>query len=347
MKEWISKLDSPFKDVAVLASVVLIAFIGSYIIYLLLRPIKIDKNLNKFQLVKLRRPLFFLLISILMKPAMLLLEYSYGWLDQFQTIFVIWASAWLVIRIVGIGRLVLLGQYDLASDDNLKARKIFTQVRVFERIIVVLIVVVSLGMALMTFESIKQIGVSLLTSAGIAGIIVGLAAQRLISNILAGFQIAITQPIRIDDVVIVENEWGKIEEITLTYVVINIWDKRRLVVPSTYFIEKPFQNWTRTTSELLGTVFLYTDYHMDVDVLRKQLTKILEATPLWDGKVNIIQVTDAKQNNMELRVLVSSKDAPTGWDLRVHVREQLILFLQKKYPEMLPKTRVELNQLES
>ncbi|MEQ9659382.1 mechanosensitive ion channel domain-containing protein, partial [Fulvivirga sp.] len=181
-------------------------------------------------------------------------------------------------------------------------------------------------------------------SAGIAGIIVGLAAQRLISNILAGFQIAITQPIRIDDVVIVENEWGRIEEITLTYVVINIWDKRRLVVPSTYFIEKPFQNWTRTTSELLGTVFIYTDYRMEVDVLRKQLTKILEATPLWDGKVNVIQVTDAKQSNMELRVLVSSKDASSGWDLRVHVREQLIAFLQKKYPEMLPKNRVELKQ---
>ncbi len=344
MNEWISSIESPIKDLVVLAAVVLVSILVSFILYLISKSLRIDPNLDKYELTKLRKPLFFLVFSILMHPAMLLLEYSFAWLIQFQTILLIWASAWLLIRIVNLGRMVLLGQYSLEAEDNLKARKIFTQVRVFERIIIVLIVVVALGMALMTFDSIRQVGISLLTSAGIAGIIVGLAAQRVISNILAGFQIAITQPIRIDDVVIVEGEWGKIEQITLTYVVVNIWDKRRLVVPSTYFIEKPFQNWTRTTSELLGTVFLYTDYRMDVDILREELTKILATTDLWDGKVNIIQVTDSKQNSMELRVLVSSKDAPTGWDLRVLVREKLIAFLQKEYPEMLPKTIVELKQ---
>ena len=157
---------------------------------------------------------------------------------------------------------------------------------------------------------------------------------------LAGMQIAITQPIRLDDVVIIEGEWGRIEEITLTYVVVRIWDKRRLIVPIAYFIEKPFQNWTRTTAEILGTVFIYTDYHVSFDALRDELTRLLKATPLWDGQVNVLQVTDAKPNGVEVRALMSAKDSGTAWDLRVYIREKLIEFLQKNYPGSLPKTRI-------
>ena len=196
----------------------------------------------------------------------------------------------------------------------------------------------------MLFEEVRQLGISLFASAGVAGIIIGFAAQKLIATVLAGLQIAITQPIRIDDVVIIENEWGRIEEITLTYVVVKIWDQRRLVVPSTYFFEKPFQNWTRTSAEILGTVFLYTDYHVSFDALRKELTRLLESTPLWDKRVNVLQVTDAKEYGVEIRALVSAKDSPTAWDLRVFIREKMIEFIQKNYPESLPRTRVVFEQ---
>jgi len=194
---------------------------------------------------------------------------------------------------------------------------------------------------LISIESIREIGVGIFASAGVVGIIVGLSAQKIVGAVLAGIQIAIAQPFRIDDAVVVEGEWGWIEEINLTYVVIRIWDKRRLVLPSTYFLEKPFQNWTRTTADVLGTVFIYIDYKMSVDILRDELTKILHSTQLWDKKVNVIQVTDSKQNYMEIRILVSAENSPKAWDLRVYVREKMIEFIQKNYPECLPKTRLD------
>ncbi|MGW8314170.1 MAG: mechanosensitive ion channel family protein [Bacteroidales bacterium] len=175
-----------------------------------------------------------------------------------------------------------------------------------------------------------------------AGIVIGFAAQKLLGNILAGFQIALTQPIRLDDVVIVENEWGWIEEINLTYVVVRIWDKRRLIVPTTYFIEKPFQNWTRVSADILGTVFIYTDYQMPVDLLRTAFMEILKSTDLWDGKVGVMQVTDATDRTMEIRALMSAPNSPTAWDLRVYVREKLIAYLQEHFPDSLPRTRVEM-----
>ena len=180
---------------------------------------------------------------------------------------------------------------------------------------------------LMVFESGRHFGTAIIASAGVAGIIIGFAAQKSIATLLAGFQIALTQPIRIDDVVIVENEWGRIEEITLTYVVVRIWDLRRLVLPITYFIETPFQNWTRTSADILGTVFLHVDYTLPLDSLRSELTRILEGSPLWDRKVNVLQVTDAKPHTLEVRALASAADASAAWDLRCHIREQLIAFI--------------------
>jgi small-conductance mechanosensitive channel len=186
---------------------------------------------------------------------------------------------------------------------------------------------------------VRQFGTAIIASAGVAGIIVGFAAQKSIATLLAGFQIALTQPIRIDDVVIVENEWGRIEEITLTYVVVSIWDLRRLVLPITYFIEKPFQNWTRTSADILGTVFIHVDYSAPLDELRAELTRILEASPLWDRKVAVLQVTDAKERTLEVRALASARDASAAWDLRCEVREKLIAYLQKNHPGSLPRLR--------
>jgi small-conductance mechanosensitive channel len=196
----------------------------------------------------------------------------------------------------------------------------------------------------MLFESVRSVGVSIFASAGIAGLIIGLAAQKALGSILAGLQIAITQPIRLDDVVIVENEWGWIEEINLTYVVVRIWDKRRLVVPSTYFLDRPFQNWTRTSADILGTVFIYTDYTIPFEPLRQELTRLLESNPNWDGKVNVLQVTDSKENTLEIRALMSSPTSPQAWDLRVYVREKLVEFIQREYPQCLPRTRVALQE---
>ena len=342
MKNWLESLQSPYYEALIvllsLAAGTLVAIVAFYLVKRAKKIYKIDENAIK----GLRKPLFTVILLLSLGPALDYLQLHLSWLDRSRQVLLIFAGAWLLVQFVALGRSALINQFDITAGDNLKARKVFTQVRVFERVAIVLIVVIALGLALMTFESIRQIGISLLTSAGIAGIIVGLAAQKLIGNILAGLQIAITQPIRIDDVVIVEGEWGRIEEITLTYVVVNIWDKRRLVVPSTYFIEKPFQNWTRTTSEILGTVFIHTDYRMPVDELRAELTSILSNTALWDGKVNVVQVTGCTQTTMEVRALVSAVNSGTAWDLRVLVREKLVEFLQKNYPEMLPRTRVEI-----
>ena len=267
-----------------------------------------------------------------------LLKFSH----HFLNISLIFTVAWVAINAVKISRILILRNYDLQQKDNLLARKVYTQFRILERIVIFLIMFLAIAFALMTFESIKRIGISLFASAGIAGVILGLAAQKAIATILAGFQIAVTQPIRIDDVVIVEGEWGKIEEITLTFVVIKVWDQRRLVVPTTYFIEKPFQNWTRVSSDILGTVFLYTDYTLPVDELRNAFMQYLSETELWDGKTANIQVTNSNPQNLELRFLMSAADASTLWDLRVLIRERLVEYLQKNHPDKLPKTRVEM-----
>jgi len=225
------------------------------------------------------------------------------------------------------------------------ARKHITQVRVLRRVIVTLVGVVTIAAALMTFDSVKQYGVSLIASAGAAGIVVGLALRPLLTNLFAGIQLAITQPIRIGDAVIVENEWGWIEEITGTYVVIKIWDWRRLVVPLSYFLEKPFQNWTRQSTDLIGTVLLWVDYTVPVAPIRRKLEEIAKASKLWDGQVVNLQVVDSNERAVQLRALVSARTSPQAWDLRCEVREQLILFLQETFPNALPKQRAELIDL--
>lgn len=247
--------------------------------------------------------------------------------------------AFVLLQAVNVATSVVLARHRLDVADNLHARGIYTQVTVLRRVAHVVIAVFTLASMLMVFESVRQFGASILASAGIAGIVVGLAAQRSIGALLAGFQVALTQPIRVDDVVIVENEWGRVEEITLTYVVVRIWDLRRLVVPVTYFLEKPFQNWTRASADLLAPVFLYTDYTVPVDALRAELTRILERSAKWDRKVNVLQVTDSKERALEVRALASAADAGAAWDLRCEVREGLVHFLQQHHPDSLPRVR--------
>jgi small-conductance mechanosensitive channel len=216
-----------------------------------------------------------------------------------------------------------------------------TQVRVLLRTVDVLVVIVTAGIALMTFESVRQYGVSLFASAGVAGIVAGLAARPVLTNLLAGVQLAMTQPIRIKDAVIVENEWGTIEEITSTYVVVRLWDWRSMIVPLSYFIEKPFQNWTRENSALIGSALIHLDYRAPVGIIRDKLKEIVKASKNWDGNVVNLQVTDAKESTIELRCLMSARSAGQAFDLRCEVREQLIDFLQKHHPEALPRQRSE------
>jgi len=270
-----------------------------------------------------------------------------GFLEYAVDLWIIGAAGWLMIKIVSAARDLILSRYDIQAKDNLQARSISTQVRVIEHILTAVIIFFTLAFMLMIIPKARHIGVSLVASAGVAGIILGFAAQKTLGNFIAGIQLAFAQPIRIDDVVIVENEWGWIEDITLTYVVVRVWDLRRLVVPISYFIEKPFQNWTRISADLLGTVFLYADYTVPVQEVREELTRILEGSPHWDKKVNGLQVTNADNRTIELRALMSAADSPTVWTLRCEVREKLLEFLQKKHPESLPRVRVDMDQRKS
>lgn len=319
--------------------------IGYVVLYLIVKKLgKNPKNILPVNFSKrIKIPLLLFIIAFVLQIGVasnIFGEYYAGIIKHIATLLYIISITWFLIVIVRVVKAGYISKYDITVADNLNARRIYTQFNILERVVVFVIVVLAIGAALMSFDSIRSIGASVLASAGIAGIIIGFSAQKALGTLLAGIQIAITQPIRLDDVVIVEGEWGRIEEIQLTYVVINIWDKRRLVVPTTYFIEKPFQNWTRNTAEILGTVFIYTDFHVPIDKLREELTRLLEASDLWDGKVNVLQVTDAKADVMEIRALMSSANSSISWDLRVHIREMLIKYLQENYPGSLPRTRV-------
>lgn len=255
--------------------------------------------------------------------------------------------AWTAYSALHIWTIVYLRRFKLDTEDNLLARKHVTQSRILERIADTLIIVLGISAVLMTFDGVRQYGISLLASAGAAGIVVGLALQPLLRNIFAGIQLAITQPIRIDDAVIVEGEWGHVEEITSTYVVVRIWDLRRLIVPLSYFIEKPFQNWTREEARLLGSVIIYLDYSVPVQAIRKKVEEIAANSPLWDRKVAAVQVTDFKEAAMEVRILVSARNSGGAFDLRCEVREKLIAYLTETNPQALPRIRAELERSRS
>lgn len=288
-----------------------------------------------------RLGIVFLALQIVL-PAIGLGEQASTIAGQLVALGLIAAATWVVIAAIGVADDVVRSRYPIDQADNLDARRMQTRVRVLSRTAMIVVGIVGAASALMIFPKVRQIGVSMLASAGIAGIVVGMAARPTLANLIAGLQIAFTEPIRIDDVVVVDGHWGRIEAITSTYVVVAIWDQRRLVVPLDRMIQQPFENWTRTSSELLGTVFLWVDYSLPVDAVREELQRVLDGDERWDGRTANVQITDANERAVQLRVLVSAKDALELWALRVHVRERLIAFLQEKHPRSLPRIRAEL-----
>jgi small-conductance mechanosensitive channel len=277
----------------------------------------------------------------LMLPLLKVSPSTVVFFKQAFAVLLIISVAWLIVKITYVAESLILAQYKVDVKDNLRARRIHTQIQILRKVVILIVAVLALATILMTFDKVRQLGTSILASAGIVGIIVGIAAQKSIATLLAGIQMAITQPIRLDDVVIVEGEWGRIEEITLTYIVVRIWDLRRLIVPMTYFLEKPFQNWTRVSADLLGTVFIYVDYTVRIESVRQELRRILDNSKLWDGRVCVLQATNVTERTLELRALMSAQDSSSAWELRCQVREKLIEFVQRNYPEGLPKVRGE------
>jgi small-conductance mechanosensitive channel len=253
-------------------------------------------------------------------------------------------ATWLGVRCIDAVEATVTRRFPVDADtDNLHARRVLTQTRVLGRTVTLLLILIGLAAALMTIPGVRQLGTSLLASAGLAGLAVGLAAKPVLSNLIAGLQIALTQPIRLDDVVIIEGEWGRIDEITGTYVVVRIWDQRRLVVPLNWFMENPFQNWTRQSAELIGSVFLWLDFGTPLQPLREELTRLCTEAPEWDRRVCVLQVTDTSERAMQVRALVSSADSGRNWDLRCRVREGLVDFVRAHYPDALPRLRGELS----
>ncbi|HEV2395308.1 MAG TPA: mechanosensitive ion channel domain-containing protein [Candidatus Sulfotelmatobacter sp.] len=331
----------------ILASAIVIALVIHFILFFILKRLANRKgDVVIKSLVRHSRgpslwilPLLALLVAL---PTAPLPQRLSTMLEHIVGLGLIASIAWLVILFSQILSDILAARYRVDVPDNLTARRIQTQFQMIHRIIVVLVVIVTLSVMLMTIPAIKHIGVSLLASAGLAGLVVGMAMKPTLSSLIAGIQIALTQPIRLEDVVIVQGEFGWIEEIGTTYVVVRIWDLRRLIVPLSYFIEQPFQNWTRTSANLLGYVYLNVDYTLPVDEVRKELRRICESTKLWQGNVCELQASDSTEHTVQLRALVDARNSDDAWNLKCLIRERLIQFLQKKYPGSLPRTRGEL-----
>ncbi len=293
------------------------------------------------------RLLFPLLAILFVLPLLPLNEIGVSKLRHFIGLGVIGAIAWGLIAVSDVIQDVLAERYRFDVADNLRARRVRTQFQVLRRIFVAVVILVAGSVMLMTFPAIRSFGASILASAGLVGLAAGIAARPMLANLIAGIQIALTEPIRLDDVVVVEGEYGRIEEIGSSFVIVRTWDLRRLVVPLSRFLEQPFENWTRRTADILGTVFLYVDYTVPVERIREELKRILAESRQWDGIVGNLQVTNMTDQTVELRALVSASDSATAWDLRCHVREELLTFLHTEYPNSLPRVRADVMGHES
>ena len=293
---------------------------------------------------RVAQPLRTLLPVLAVELALPLLPLSQGLsegLRQVALVGVVVISGWLLLAVIREIEDVLSRRYDPRGEGDARVRSTYTQVRAFGNISRFLVVVVTLAFALMSVDTLRHLGAGLLASAGIAGIVLGFAAQKSLATILEGVQLAVTQPIRVDDEVVVEGEWGRIEEITLSYVVVRTWDLRRLILPISQFIDKPFQNWTRSSTELLGTVELHLDYSLSVDEIRAEFNRILETSKSWDRKTSRVQVTDSTENTMLVRLVVSAKNSGALFELRCEVREKIIAYVQRVHPSALPRTRAD------
>ncbi|MDA8345816.1 MAG: mechanosensitive ion channel [Thermaerobacter sp.] len=285
---------------------------------------------------------FALSVALIISPALHFSQGVSAVLHELATLSALTVVAWVLIVLVYVAEEIVQTRFDVTVPDNLAARKILTRTGVIRRVIVAMILVLTGSSALMTFPAVRALGASLLASAGLVGLIAGLAAQPVLSNLIAGLQIALTQPIRIDDVVVINGDWGWIEEIDTTFVVVRIWDLRRLIVPLTYFLQNPIENWTYHSASIIGYVYVYADYRVSVDAVREELQRILAASPDWDTKSWNLQVTGLDEQAMQMRALFSAADSGHRWNLMVEVQEKLIAFLQTQYPEHLPRTRVEI-----
>lgn len=267
-----------------------------------------------------------------------------GVMQHITTLLLIMSLTWVAVALTSAIGDVIVKLNPALEDEWKRARKIETQTRFLVRGLNIVIVLVGVGAALMTFESVSKIGTSLLASAGIGGIIIGFAARPVLSNLLAGMQIALTQPLRIDDVVNVQGEWCWVEEVTATYVVLRVWDLRRMIIPLQWFIENPFQNWSRNSADLMGSVLIWVDYGMPVEPLRAEFARLLEASTDWDRITESVQVVEAGEKAMQIRFLMSARNSTTLWNLKCYVREQMIGFIQQSFPEYLPRYRAQLEE---
>jgi small-conductance mechanosensitive channel len=329
----------------ILALAILAGLIAHRLIFDILTRLVAERDLFWRSLVsRTARPARFAVLVVAMSFASTvapLTTWQEGALRHILLIAFIVLVAWIIRSALHIWSTVYLRRFKLDAEDNLLARKHVTQFRIFRRVADSLLVVLAAAAALMTFNEVRQYGVSLLASAGAAGIVVGLALQPVLKNLLAGVQLAVTQPIRIDDALLVEGEWGRVEEITSTYVVVKLWDWRRMILPLNYFIEKPFQNWTRESASIIGTVMIYLDYRAPVDAIRAKAEEVARNSSLYDGRVFNVAVTDFREQTMELRILISAADASRAFDLRCEMREAVIGFLRQTHPEALPRVRIE------
>jgi small-conductance mechanosensitive channel len=330
----------------ILAGSILIALLVRWVVFAILNSFaRRNPSVLKSSIIshseRLARWILPLLAVVVAAPTLPLPPIAKSALQHAVGVALIAVMGWLAVLFTDVIIDVFETRYRTDTADNLTARKMQTQLNVLRRIIDVLIIFITIGIALMTFPTIHQIGTSVLASAGVAGIVVGLAMKPTLSSLVAGIQIALTQPMRIDDVVVVNGEWGRIEEIHTFFVVVRIWDLRRLVLPLSYFIEQPFENWTRTSADLLSYIYLWVDYSVPVDELRQEFTRLLKSSPKWKGEVNVLQVVDANDHAIEIRALMDAPDSSQSWDLQCYIREGLIKFLQQKFPDSLPRYRGE------
>jgi len=333
----------------VLLGMIVLGLIVQWFVYAVGRRVAVrtERVSIGFMIARSRLPARFLLPLLfiaLVLPDLPLPPHVMDTLQRLVGMGFIAAAAWMVIAVLEAIEDAATARYPTDVVDNLAARRIHTQVHLLQRIGVTIVVIVAAALILMKFPSIQHLGASLLASAGLAGLAAGMAARPMLSNLIAGVQLALTEPIRIDDAVIVEGEFGNVEEITTTYVIVRIWDQRRMVLPLTYFIEHPFQNWTLNSADLLGTVLVHVDYTVPVEEVRRELQQVLESTQLWDRRVWNLQVTDSTDKSMELRAMMSASNAGRLWDLRVLVRERLVAFLQNRYPQSLPRVRAQVSR---
>lgn len=354
MENWLSSFDripNFFWNIILIAAAIAA---GLLIRFIIIKSMRFYYKRSGFYLFNeivdhLYRPAGYFLPLIMLNvalPFMRMGKVPFHNLDRAIEIALTISFATILISTIRVFQAVVFHVYDITQADNLKARRVRTQLQYIRQLIIALIVILTVAAILLSFENLRKLGTGLLGGVAIGATIVGFAAQQSLGNLLAGFQIAFTQPIRIDDVLVVEGEWGKVEEITLTYVVLKIWDERRLILPISYFINNPFQNWTRQSSDILGTVFLYMDYNVPVDEVRAEFTRLLQMSKQWDGRVNALQVTDSKERTIELRALMSSRNSGDAFDLRCFIRENLIKFISKNYPDSLPVTRAEVKTTE-